>query len=160
MREKHNSGAREMTPGLTARDFHGRKMVFSGDPGGAPASAEQVYSAVERGARAQTPRNGGPGHTGFSWSPWPMRRMVEHGSGHVGNGLYVPEAFFWPRWANRTRNLATMAMGKRFVLRVGNDVISADVDNGVGRQTPQFFWFSSTHRAQLRSWSPSLVVAG
>jgi Helicase conserved C-terminal domain len=143
--ERYNSGAREMNARMDRQDSL-TQMVFSGDRRLLPHQVEQAIFAVERGRSLNASETG----TGKFLVALAMRRLVEHEAGHVEKCLYT-----CPKTALGQFEREFSDHGYRtFVLRRGNDVIPADVDTVLVANSAMVV----THRAQLRSWSPLLVV--
>src|SRR6476660_4267456 len=122
------------------------QAVFSGDRRLLPHQVKQAIFAVERKRSLNASETG----TGKFYVALAMRRLVEHEAGHTIKCLYT-----CPKTALGQFEQKFIDHGYRtFVLRHGNDVVPADVDTVLVANSTMV----GTHRAQLRSWSPSLVV--
>jgi SNF2 family DNA or RNA helicase len=131
--------------GMNRQDFL-TQAVFSGDRRLLPHQIEQAIFAVER-KRSLNPSETG---TGKALVALGMRRLVEHEAGHIVKCLYT-----CPKSALGQFEQEFIDHGyKTLVLRHGNDVIPADVDTVLVANSTLVV----THRDQLRSWCPLVVV--
>src|SRR5262245_8944944 len=120
--------------------------VFSGDRRLLPHQIKQVIFAVERARSLNASETG----TGKFLVALAMRLLVEHEAGHIVKCLYTS-----PKSALGQFEQEFIDHGYRtFVLRHGNDVIPADADTVLVANSTMIV----THRDQLRSWCPVLVV--
>jgi hypothetical protein len=119
---------------------------FSEDRRLLPHQIQQAIFAVERARSLNASETG----TGKFLVALAMRRLVEHEAGHRMKCLYTS-----PKSALGPFEQEFVDHGYRtFVLRHGNDVIPADVDTVLVANSAMLV----THRDQLRSWGPLLVV--
>ena len=131
--------------GMNRQDFL-TQAVFSGDRRLLPHQVEQAIFAVERKRSLNASETG----TGKFLVALAMRLLVEHEAGHIVKCLYT-----CPKSALGQFEQEFIDHGYRtFVLRHGNDVIPADVDTVLVANSTMVV----THRDQLRSWCPLLVV--
>ena len=122
------------------------QAVFSGDRRLLPHQVEQAIFAVERKRSLNASETG----TGKFLVALAMRLLIEHEAGHIVKCLYT-----CPKTALGQFEQEFIDHGYRtFVLRHGNDVIPADVDTVLVANSTMVV----THREQLRSWCPLLVV--
>src|SRR5262245_45864214 len=119
---------------------------FSEDRRLLPHQIEQAIFAVERARSLNASETG----TGKFLVALAMRIVVEHEAGHISKCLYT-----CPKSALGQFEQEFIDHGYRtFVLRHGNDVIPTDVDTVLVANSTMVV----THRDQLRSWCPLLVV--
>jgi SNF2 family DNA or RNA helicase len=122
------------------------QTTFSKDRQLLPHQIEQTIFAVER----QHSLNASETGTGKFLIAMATRRLIEHETGHIVKCLYT-----CPKSALGQFEQEFVDHGYRiFVLRHGNDVISVDVDTVLTANSTMIV----THREQLRSWDPQLVV--
>jgi SNF2 family DNA or RNA helicase len=127
------------------RDFL-TQAVFSEDRRLLPHQIEHAIFAVERERSLNASETG----TGKFLVAMAMRRLIEHEDGHIVKCLYT-----CPKSALGQFEQEFIDHGYRtFVLRHGSDVIPADADTALVANSTMLV----THRNQLRSWCPSLVV--
>src|SRR5262245_4347942 len=120
--------------------------VFSGDRRLLPHQLKQAIFAVERARSLNASETG----TGKFLVALAMRLLVEHKAGHKVKCLYT-----CPKSALGQFEQEFIDHGyKTLVLRHGNDVIPADVDTVLVANSTLVV----THRDQLRSWCPLVVV--
>jgi hypothetical protein len=130
---------------MNRKDFL-TKAVFSGDRRLLPHQIEQTIFAVELKRSLNASETG----TGKSLVALAVRRLVEHEARHTVRCLYT-----CPKSALGQFEQEFVDHGYRtLVLRHGNDVIPADVDTVLVANSTMVV----THRDQLRSWHPFLVV--
>jgi hypothetical protein len=127
------------------RDFLAQ-APFSGDRKLLPHEIEQAIFAIERKRSLNASETG----TGKFLVALGTRRLIECEAGHVVKCLYTcPKTALGPFEQEFSNH------GYRtFVLRHGNDVIPIDADTVLTANSTMIV----THREQLRSWCPSLVV--
>jgi hypothetical protein len=122
------------------------QAVFSEDRRLLPHQIQQAIFAVERARSLNASETG----TGKFLVALAMRLLIEHEAGHIVKCLYTcPKSAlgqFEPEFVDHGH--------QTFVLRHGNDVIPADVDTVLVANSAMVV----THRDQLRSWRPLLVV--
>jgi SNF2 family DNA or RNA helicase len=122
------------------------QVVFSGDRRLLPHQIKQAVFAVERARSLNASETG----TGKFLVALAMRRLVEHEAGHIVKTLYT-----CPKSALGQFEQEFVDHGYRtFVLRRGNDIVPADVNTVLVANSTMVV----THRDQLRSWHPFLVV--
>jgi hypothetical protein len=122
------------------------QAVFSGDRRLLPHQVEQAVFAVELERSLNASETG----TGKFLVALAMRLLVEREAGHIVKCLYT-----CPKSALGQFEQEFVSHGYRtFVLRRGNDVIAADADTVLVANSTMIV----THRDQLRSWRPLLVV--
>jgi len=120
--------------------------VFAGGRRLLPHQIEQTIFAVELKRSLNVSETG----TGKSLDALAMRLLIEHEAGHIVKCLYTS-----PKTALGQFEQEFADQGYRtFVLRHGNDVIPTDVDTVLVANSAMLV----THREQLRSWGPHLVV--
>jgi hypothetical protein len=122
------------------------QAVFSGDRRLLPHQVAQAVFAIELKRSLNASATG----TGKYLTALALRRLVEHEAGHVVKCLYT-----CPKTALGQFEQEFIDHDYRtFVLRHGNGVIPADVNTALVANSTMLV----THRDQLRSWHPSLVV--
>ena len=132
-------------PRMNHQDFLAQ-TVFSEDRRLLPHQIQQALFAVERARSLNASETG----TGKFLVALAMRRLLEHEAGRPMKCVYT-----CPKSALGPFEQEFLDHGYRtFVLRHGNDVIPADVDTVLVANSAMLV----THRDQLRSWGPSLVV--
>jgi hypothetical protein len=120
--------------------------VFSGNRRPLSHQIEQAIFAVERAHSLNASETG----TGKFLVALAMRLLVEHEAGHIVKCVYTS-----PKSAlGQFEQEFTDHGYQTFVLRHGNDVIPDDVDTVLVANSTMVV----THRDQLRSWRPLLVV--
>jgi hypothetical protein len=122
------------------------QAVFSRDRRLLPHQVKQVIFAVERKRSLNASETG----TGKFLVAMAVRLLVEHQAGQIVKCLYT-----CPKSALGQFEQEFIDHGYRtFVLRHGSDVVPADVDTVLVANSTMVV----THRDQLRSWRPLLVV--
>jgi SNF2 family DNA or RNA helicase len=122
------------------------QAVFSGNRRLLPHQVEQAIFTVERKRSLNASETG----TGKFLVALAARRLVEHEAGHPVKCFYT-----CPKSALGQFEQEFIDHDYRtFVLRHGNNVIPADVDTVLVANSAMIV----THRDQLRSWRPHLVV--
>lgn len=122
------------------------QTAFSEDRRLLPHQIQQTIFAVERARSINASETG----TGKFLVALAMRLLIEHEAGHKVKCLYT-----CPKTALGQFVKEFIDHGYRtFVLRHGNDVIPADVNTVLVANSTMLV----THREQLRSWCPLLVV--
>jgi hypothetical protein len=122
------------------------QVAFSEDRRLLPHQITQAIFAVERARSFNASETG----TGKFLVALAMRIVIEHEAGHIGKCLYT-----CPKSALGQFEQEFIDHGyQTFVLRHGNDVIPADVNTVLVANSTMLV----THRDQLRSWRPLLVV--
>jgi hypothetical protein len=122
------------------------QIIFSGNRRLLPHQIKQAIFAAERTRSLNASETG----TGKFLVALAMRRLVEHEAGHIVKCLYT-----CPKSALGQFEQEFIDHGyQTFVLRRGNDVIPTNVDTGLVANSTMVV----THRDQLRSWGPLLVV--
>jgi SNF2 family DNA or RNA helicase len=122
------------------------QIVFSGDRRLLPHQVTQANFAFERKRSLNASETG----TGKFLVALATRFLVEREAGHRVKCIYTS-----PKTALGQFEQEFIDHGYRtFVLRHGNDVVPTDVDTVLVANSTMVV----THRDQLRSWSPSLVV--
>jgi len=130
---------------MNRQDFLTR-IVFAGGRRLLPHQIKQTIFAVELKRSLNVSETG----TGKSLDALAMRLLIEHEAGHIVKCLYTS-----PKTALGQFEQEFADQGYRtFVLRHGNDVIPTDVDTVLVANSAMLV----THREQLRSWGPHLVV--
>jgi hypothetical protein len=131
--------------GMNRQDFL-TQARFSGDRRLLPHQVKQAVFAAERKRSLNASETG----TGKFLVALAMRRLVEHEAGHLVKILYT-----CPKSALGPFEQEFIDHGyQTFVLRHGSDVVPADVDTVLVANSTMLV----THRDQLRSWRPILVV--
>ena len=122
------------------------QAVFSEDRRLLPHQIKQAVFAVERKRSLNASETG----TGKFLVAMAARLLVEHEAGHIVKCLYT-----CPKSALGQFEQEFIDHGYRtFVLRHGSDVVPANVDTVLVANSTMLV----THRDQLRSWCPLLVV--
>jgi hypothetical protein len=122
------------------------QVVFSEDRRLLPHQIEQAIFAVERRRSLNASETG----TGKFLVAMAMRLLVEHEAGHVVKCLYT-----CPKSAlGQFEQEFTDHDYRTFTLRHGSDAIPADINTVLVANSTMVV----THRDQLRSWRPLLVV--
>jgi hypothetical protein len=130
---------------MTRQDFL-MQTVFSEGRRLLPHQVDQATFAVERGHSL----NGSETGSGKFLVALATRRLVEHEAGQIAKCLYT-----CPKSALGQFEQEFTDHGYRtFVLRHGIDVIPADIDTVLVANSTMIV----THRDQLRSWCPVVVV--
>src|SRR5262245_897267 len=130
---------------MSRQDFLAR-IVFSGDRRLLPHQIKQTVFAVELKRSLNASETG----TGKFLVALATRLLIEHEAGHKVTCLYTS-----PKSAlGQFEQEFTDQDCRTFVLRHGNDVIPTDVDTVLVANSAMLV----THRDQLRSWRPHLVV--
>jgi hypothetical protein len=130
---------------MDRRDFL-TQAIFSRERRLLPHQVEQAIFAVERKRSLNASETG----TGKFLVALTMRLLIEHEAGHIVACLYT-----CPKSALGQFEQEFIDHGYRtFVLRHGNDVVPANVDTVLVANSTMVV----THRDQLRSWCPLLVV--
>ena len=131
--------------GMDRQDFL-TQAHFSGNRRLLPHQITQAIFAVECARSLNASETG----TGKSLSALAMRLLIEHEAGHLVKCLYT-----CPKSALGQFEQEFIDHGYRtFVLRHGYDVVPVDVDTVLVANSTMVV----THRDQLRSWRPLLVV--
>jgi hypothetical protein len=130
---------------LSRQDFL-MQTAFSGNRRLLPHQIHQAVFAIERAHSLNASETG----TGKFLVALATRRLIEHEAGHSVKCLYTS-----PKTAlGQFEQEFTDHDYRTFVLRHGNDIIPADVDTVLVANSTMLV----THRDQLRSWRPLLVV--
>src|SRR5262249_5428698 len=130
---------------MSRQDFL-TKLVFSEDRRLLPHQITQAIFAVELKRSLNASETG----TGKFLVALATRLLIEHEAGHIVKTLYTS-----PKTAlGQFEQEFTDQDCRTFVLRHGNDVIPTDVDTVLVANSAILV----THREQLRSWGPHLVV--
>src|SRR5262249_45846020 len=130
---------------MSRQDFLTRSR-FSGDRRLLPHQITQAIFAVERARSLNASETG----TGKFLVALAMRLLIEHEADHKVTCLYT-----CPKSAlGQFEQEFTDHDYRTFVLRHGNDVVPADVNTILTANSAMVV----THRDQLRSWRPHLVV--
>jgi hypothetical protein len=134
------------TPSKTRLHDFLAQTVLSHDRRLLPHQRAQAIFAIERKHSLNASETG----TGKFLVALAMRRLIERDTGHIVKCLYT-----CPKSALGQFEQEFVDHGYRtFVLRHGNDVIPVDVDTVLVANSTMIV----THRGQLHSWSPKLVV--
>src|SRR5262249_54581007 len=134
------------TPLTISRQDFLTRIVFAGDRRLLPHQVKQVIFAVELKHSLNASETG----TGKFLVALAMRLLIEHEAARKTTCLYTcPKSGL-----GQFEQEFTDHGYQTFVLRHGNDVVSADVNTVLVANSAMLV----THREQLRSWHPHLVV--
>ena len=122
------------------------RTVFSEDRRLLPHQIEQAIFAVEKKGSLNTSETG----TGKFLAALALRLLIEREAGRISRCLYTCPKSALGQFEKEFRDRGYCT----FVLRRGNDVIPADADTVLVANSAMLV----THREQLRSWNPRLVV--
>ena len=122
------------------------RTVFSEDRRLLPHQIEQAVFAVEKKRSLNTSETG----TGKFLTALALRLLIEREAGRISRCLYTCPKSALGQFEKEFRDRSYST----FALRRGNDVIPADADTVLTANSAMVV----THRDQLRSWNPRLVV--